>query len=117
MLRGPFKIKRKVNDLAYELELPDSMHIHPIISVAHLEQHVPDDWNRVRPDKPGPVLVDGEEQYEVERIIKQSADSCLVRWRGLDEETWEPTTRLQEDVPELLKRFQKQERGKRAAAR
>ena len=114
VLRGLFKIKRKVNNLAYKLELPDSMHIHPIISVVHLEEHVPDDWNWVLPDRPGPVLVDGEEQYEIDKIVRQLTDSCLVCWRGLDEETWEPTTQLQEDVPELLRQFQKQEWGKRA---
>ena len=39
---GPFTIKRKVNKLAYELDLPKRMKIHPIISIAHLEQ-APDD--------------------------------------------------------------------------
>lgn len=43
IMHRPFPIKRKVNDLAYELELPESMHIHPVISVVHLELHVPDD--------------------------------------------------------------------------
>ena len=34
---GPFKIIKKVGSLAYKLELPRTMRIHPVISVAHLE--------------------------------------------------------------------------------
>lgn len=43
IMHGLFSIKRKVNNLAYKLELPESMHIHPVILVVHLELHVPDD--------------------------------------------------------------------------
>ena len=65
---GPFTIKRKVNKLAYELDLPKRMKIHPIISIAHLEQAPDDPFNR-QPMKPGPVVVDGEDQYVVDRIV------------------------------------------------
>lgn len=91
------------------------MWIHPIISVAYLEQHVLDDWQWVLPEKPAPVLVDGEKQYEIEKIVKQSADSCLVWWCGLDEETWELMAHLQEDVPDVLQQFQKHQWDRRAA--
>ena len=117
IMHGPFPIKRKVNDLAYGLELPESMHIHPVISVVHLEPHVPDDWQRVLPEKPDPVIVDGEEQFEIEKILRQSVDKCLVRWKGLNEETWEPVKNLQEDVPELLRAFQRGQRDGRAKMR
>ena len=33
---GPFIVKRRVGRLAYELDLPDTMGIHPVISVTHL---------------------------------------------------------------------------------
>jgi hypothetical protein len=33
---GPFIVKRRVGGLAYELGLPHTMGIHPVISVAHL---------------------------------------------------------------------------------
>lgn len=91
------------------------MRIHPVISTAHLEQYVPDDWQRVLPEKPDPVMVDGEEQFEIEKIMRQSADKCLVRWRGLNEETWEPIANLREDVPEMLRAFQGRRREGRAA--
>ncbi|RKF60445.1 Transposon Ty3-G Gag-Pol polyprotein [Golovinomyces cichoracearum] len=34
---GPFRIIEKIGRLAYRLELPPAMKIHPVISVAHLE--------------------------------------------------------------------------------
>lgn len=42
IMHGPFSIKRKVNNLAYKLELSESIHIHPVILVVHLELYVPD---------------------------------------------------------------------------
>lgn len=61
VMHRPFPIKRKVNNLAYKLELPESMHIHPVISVMHLEPHVPDNWQRVLPDKPDLLIMDSGE--------------------------------------------------------
>lgn len=83
IMHGPFPIKRKINDLAYKLELLESMHIHPVILVVHLELHVSDDWQRVLPDKPDPVIVDGREQFKIKKILKQSVNKCLVCWKGL----------------------------------
>lgn len=34
---GPFKVLERIGRLAYQIELPDSMKIHTVISVAHLE--------------------------------------------------------------------------------
>jgi transposase InsO family protein len=46
---GPFPIVRKVSELAYELKLPRSFKIHPVISASRLEKVKPDEWNRPRP--------------------------------------------------------------------
>ncbi|SLM33892.1 reverse partial [Lasallia pustulata] len=56
---GPFKIIKKVGSLAYKLELPRTMQIHPVISVAHLEpcpDPAKDPYNRPRPSNPLPVI-------------------------------------------------------------
>ena len=58
---GPFPIKRKVGNLAYELQLPKRMsRMHPIISVIHLEPAPPDPYNRTVPPLK-PVVIDREE--------------------------------------------------------
>jgi hypothetical protein len=46
---GPFKILRKIDDLAYELKLPALFKIHPVISVSQLEPVKHDEWQRPQP--------------------------------------------------------------------
>ena len=42
---GLFRIKRQVGKLAYKLELPDRLkQIHPVISIAYLEQAIEDPY-------------------------------------------------------------------------
>lgn len=91
---GPFKILKKVGPLAYRLELPPTMAIHPVISVAQLEP-VPesdDPYSRPRPDqeRPPPVEMEGADdpapQYEIERLldkrISRGKVQYLVKWQG-----------------------------------
>ena len=59
---GPFKVKRRVGQLAYELELPKRYKFHPIISCIHLEQYHPDDFGRQLDQQQRPLVVDGEER-------------------------------------------------------
>ena len=107
---GPYRIKRRVGELAYELELPASTHIHPVISCIHLEQFEPDSFKRMIPP-PAPILVEGEEEFVVERLVGQRNSSrgpeIQVKWKGYDELTWEPRRNLLEDVPDLVRKFDK----------
>lgn len=97
---GPFKIKRVVNNNAYELSLPPQMQIHPVLNVSRLKAYhdgriafplrIPAD---TRPP-PAATSSDGDE-YEVESILakrgKGARTQYLVRWKGwpLWEATWE----------------------------
>jgi len=106
---GPFTIKRVVNNNAYELDLPSTMHRHPVINVSDLKSYRdgaishPD---RLPPhDRPPPELIqeDGEEVYEVERIIGQRkrgrSVQYLVEWKGYPpwEATWVKSTDIDAD--------------------
>jgi hypothetical protein len=86
---GPFPVLAKVRSLAYKLQLPEGWRIHPVISVAQLEPAVTDPFDRtVSP--PPPVEVDGEEQWEIEAIVRSEVRGhvrnrrthYLVRWKG-----------------------------------
>jgi hypothetical protein len=96
---GPFRIKRVVGANACELELPESMKIHPVLNVSRLKPYKngfvthPD---RHQPhDRPAPEFVreDGAEVYEVERIIAARGRGVraeyLVEWKGYP--SWEAT--------------------------
>lgn len=66
---GPFLITERSGPLAFRLELPDCLKgIHLVISVEHLEP-APDSgpYERAEP-KPGPIHVEGQERYIIEKI-------------------------------------------------
>ena len=99
---GPFRISKKVGDagMAYRLELPGQMRIHPVFHVSLLEPYVESGIRGRKQEPPLPVEVEGELEYEVERVL----DSRVVRgklryfvdWRGYGPEsrTWEPVEYL-----------------------
>ena len=106
---GPFKIKRKLSDVTYELQLPDGMRrIHPVFHVSLLEkapsrascgqQEINEQQNQ-------------EEEYEVEEILDSRKGNgpeteYLIKWKGYghEENTWEPETNLA-NSGRLLKEF------------
>lgn len=103
---GPFLIKRRVGNLAYELELPPTMKIHPVVSVAQLEP-MPEDSNpydRLRENEPGLVEDEGVEPdfYEIERLLDRRTNQTtsraeyLVKWKG-----WGPAHNVWYDVRDL----------------
>jgi hypothetical protein len=103
---GPFKIKRVINDNAYELDLPSQLQIHPVLNISRLKayrdghQQFP---SRAQPDhRPPPevILEDGAALYEVESIMAKRGRGrlveYLVKWRGYPhwEATWEKPSGL-----------------------
>ena len=93
------------------------MKIHPVVFAIHLEQaNANDNFNRVVPPPP-PIPVKGQEEHQIEKILEQKGTRCLVKWLHDDTPTWEPLTNLQEDVPDLLKRFQDKKRQERRQRR
>ena len=93
---GPFKVVKKVGNLAYCLDIPQTMRIHLVISIAHLEpcpNPEKDPYKRPRPTNPPPVMVEpGDWQpYEVEKILNRRErrysrgkrlTEYLVCWKG-----------------------------------
>ena len=95
------------------LKLPPTFGIHDVISIAHLEpapKPKDDPFDRRKDHEPEPLIVEGSEEYEVERILKSAKKRgkmrYLVRWKGYDPEddTWEPIENL-DNADELLAEF------------
>ena len=90
---GPFKVLARVGDLDYKLELPSWLKIHDVI---HVERLSPWRDNGLDPPPPPePVVVDGEEEYEIEEILDSRVYrrqfQYLVKWKGFPgEDSWEP---------------------------
>ena len=84
---GPFKILEKVRKLAYRLQLPPNMRIHPVVSVAQIEPAVDpaDDLYYRLPPPPGPVEEEDENPvnplYKIERFLDKEPgkDRYLIK--------------------------------------
>jgi transposase InsO family protein len=94
---GPYVVERRVGPNAYRLRLPHSMsRLHPVFPVVKLMPAPADPIPGRRSEPPpDPILVDGEEHYEVEAILDSRVFrrqlQYLVRWKGYNYEhnSWE----------------------------
>jgi hypothetical protein len=101
---GPFKIKQVVNPVAYKLDLPTTMRIHPVFHVSLLKPYSPD--KNVQPPPPPLIADDGDLLYIVKRILdhrdvsrgrnKKLERQYLIAWEGYGPEhnSWEPESNV-----------------------
>ena len=80
----------------YTLELPKTMKIHPTFHVSKLRAYLQSDKGLQRSNvRPEAMMIDGEEQYEVDRIVRHRMNrkkkQYLIKWTGYDnnDNTWE----------------------------
>jgi hypothetical protein len=107
---GPYRIKREIGKFTYELDLPKSMRIHPVFPISLLFPKPTDEYAREPEPLPPVVTPEGEEEYEVEKILgSQKRGKRLeyyIKWKGYgqEENTWEPKANLA-NSPELVCTF------------
>lgn len=65
----PFPLKRKINDVAYELELTELFQIHHVFHVYLQKSMITDPFPDWRTGSPAPVLTDTMKEFEVESIL------------------------------------------------
>ena len=96
---GPFTIVQVRDNDDYELDLPPVLKIHPVFHVNRLSKYTETDENG-KPPPPPPIEVDGEEEWEIERILDsrfyRRQFQYLIRWKGFDEghDSWEPAKNI-----------------------
>lgn len=119
---GPFRIKHVLADKMVELELPVSMKLkYPRFNISKVKMFRTtklDFPGREQLDRPLPVLVDGEEEYEVEEIVgkenmkvgRSTVTRYLVKWKGYDmsESTWQKEEDLA-NASEAIELFEQQQ--------
>ena len=109
---GPYKVKRVVLTNAIELELPNTIKIYLVVNVSRVWLYKPQvEGQKVVP--PQPVVIDGEEEYEVEKILNrrkiQGRNKFLVQQKGYiaEADIWEGRENL-ENVKELVEEFERE---------
>ena len=72
---GPYKIIAQPGTLLFTLCLPESMRsVHPVFHVSMLEPATSNTFSeRIQP-APTPVIIDGEPEYEISRIVDSKID-------------------------------------------
>jgi len=87
---GPYKIKKIVSTNAVKLELPSMIKIHPVVNVSRIRRYIGQVEGQ-RKEQLLPVIIEGEEEWEVERILNKrrvrGKDKYLVRWKGFTVES------------------------------
>jgi len=67
---GPYRIKKIISLNAIELELPSTVKMHPVVNVSRIRRYVGQVEGQKK-EQPLPVIIEGEEEWEVERILNK----------------------------------------------
>lgn len=108
---GPYKVLRAIGNKAYELELEPHNRIHNVFHSSLLEPYTKSKFVG-RKQQPRPqVVVENQEDWIIEKIIKafyhKRRLAYLCHWQGFGnkDRTIEDAEGIQEDFPDLAKRF------------
>jgi len=116
---GPFVVKRKIGQRAYELELPARMKIHPVFYVGLLEPYRASADPSRKQEPPIPDEIDNELSFVVDRIVDsrwygparakfpRRFVQYMVVWAGYgpEENSWEPYEVLEGTAEEALQDY------------
>jgi len=102
---GPYQILQKIGAVAYKLQLPSSISIHPVFHISQLKHALPSSAQA----QPLPAIMTSNLEWEPEpedvleiRESSTGADTeLLIKWRGLPEceNTWEPMKVIRQQFP------------------
>jgi hypothetical protein len=85
---GPFKVIKVLSPVSYQLALPTQWSIHPVFHIDLLTPYRETITHGPNYQRPVPELVDGEEEYSVEKILdsrkfgRRRRLQYLVKWEG-----------------------------------
>ena len=120
---GPFPVKEKIGEVAYRLQLLNTMKMHDVFHVSLLRPYYS---NGVVAPPPPPIVIDGEEESEVEQILdhkppgrRTSRTRYLVKWVGYDSSgnDWIAESNLLPNASEILEEYWEQPRRVQKRAR
>src|SRR6266436_3675674 len=108
---GPFRIIKEISPVAYQLALPANWRIHDVFHASLLNPYHETKAHGPNFTRPPPDLIEGEEEYEVERIVahrtfgRSKSLQYLIKWKGYPESdnSWEPSDQVH--APDLVKYY------------
>ena len=95
---GPFEIKKVLGPVTYQLKLPETWKIHNIFHAVLLWPYIENEVHGNNYPHPPPELLEKEEVYEVESILKHRwrgwGYQYYILWKGypISDATWESET-------------------------
>ena len=107
---GPFTISDVLSPITYRLRLPRTWNIHLVFHASLLSPYRENSVHGPNFPKPPPDLIAGEEEYEIDRILRHRGTprnrSFLIRWKGYtaEEDSWIPEANLSH-ATEILKEY------------
>ena len=79
---GPYRVKKIILANAVELNLSSTIKIHPVVNISRIRKYT-SQVDGQRKETPKPVIIEGEEEWEVEKILNKRKvwrkDKYLVR--------------------------------------
>jgi len=115
---GPYRVKGIISSNVIKLDLLSSVRIHPVVNVSRICRY----RDQVKGQKvmlPPPVKIQGEMEYEVEKILSKRKRygkvEYFVWWKGYmaEEDTWKKESNLgnaREAVEEYKKEYERMAR-------
>ena len=109
---GPYKIKKIVSLNTVKLELPSTVKIHLVVNISRIHKYIGQVEGQKK-EQPAPVIIEGEEEWEVERILNKQwvrgKDKYLVRQKGFTAESdiWKGRENLK-NTKEAIEEFEKE---------
>jgi hypothetical protein len=112
----PFKVLKRLSDAVYWVELPKQWKIHTVFHTDLITPYKETELHGPNFTQPPPDLIDGEEEYKVEKILdmKQKGQGhkmhYLIKWKGYptSDNSWEPAENVQ--AKDLIKEYKEEQR-------
>jgi hypothetical protein len=116
---SPFPVTKLIDERAVQLELSKTMRCHNVFHVSLIERYRKNSLLSRKQAIPDPVIVEGEDEYESEKILRAEWRKAkretkkwveyLVQWKGypIGDSTFETTNAFDKDNLSLLREFYK----------